>query len=84
MEVGGCPGLASRLVQTSQCCGVGKVCWQSSGTHRKLKTGMPLSGWRQKASGVSSTSTVRARSRPSLDKSLMHGYLCVHEASAVV
>lgn len=36
---------------------------------------MPLSGCRQKASGVSSTSTVRAMSRPSRDRSLMHGYL---------
>lgn len=42
--------------------------------HLKLKTGMPLSGWRQKASGVSSTSTVRASGRPSRARSLMQGY----------
>ncbi len=38
-------------------------------THLKLKMGMPLSGWRRKASGVSSTRTMRFMSLPSLDRS---------------
>ncbi len=42
---------------------------QACGARLKLKMGMPLSGWRRKASGVSSTSTVRRRSRPSRDRS---------------
>ena len=40
-------------------------------THLKLKMGMPLSGWRRKASGVSSTRTMRFMSLPSLDRSCM-------------
>mmetsp|Transcript_4336 Transcript_4336/g.12202 ORF Transcript_4336/g.12202 Transcript_4336/m.12202 type:complete len:269 (+) Transcript_4336:609-1415(+) len=42
---------------------------RSSGSLRKAKTGMPLLGWFKNASGVSSTSTVRERSRPRQDMS---------------
>ena len=46
------------------------------GPYLKLKMGMPLSGWRRKASGVSSTRTVRFRSLPSLDRSCADNEAC--------
>mmetsp|Transcript_17838 Transcript_17838/g.45724 ORF Transcript_17838/g.45724 Transcript_17838/m.45724 type:complete len:228 (-) Transcript_17838:1450-2133(-) len=42
---------------------------RSSGSLRNGRMGMPLSGWWRKAIGVSSTSTVRARSRPRRERS---------------
>lgn len=50
--------------------------------HLKLKMGMPLLGWRRKARGVSSTSTVRRMSRPSRERSWPpHPHLILRQGS---
>lgn len=43
--------------------------WKVIALYLKLKIGTPLSGWCRNARGVSSTSTVLARSRPSNERS---------------